>query len=276
MPSTYQDPSPSPFPRWTPAVRWLTIAIAVCFVLEFGLYLARQSEDSAFRWVIDHLGFDPDAWFRAPLFAPVWQLFTYGFLHDTRSAWHVVGNLLVLYFFGTSLEERLGSRRFLLTYFAGQVVGVLAHLAVDRAGLPLGTAIGASGAAYGVMAALATLSPNQTVYWMFVPLKMKWLAIGLVGFAAFAAILDVKDGPNGVANFIHLGGALYGFLAVRTGLIEKDPVEVLERRRAVREVERAQSDEARLDDLLAKISKDGIGSLSKSEREFLKKASTRK
>jgi membrane associated rhomboid family serine protease len=276
MRSTQELAGHSPFPRWTPAVRWLAIAIAVCFVLEFGLYLARTSSDSAFDWVVLYLGFDPDAWFRSPLFAPAWQLFTYGFLHDARSPWHIVGNLLVLYFFGTSLEERLGSRRLLLTYFVGQVVGALAHLAVHRAGIDLGAAIGASGAVYGVMIALATLTPDRVVYWMFFPMRMKWLAIGIVGFAVFAAILDVKDGPNGVANFVHLGGALYGFVAVRTGLIEKDPVEMLERRRAVQQVERAQSDALRVDQLLDKISRQGIGSLSKAEREFLKSASARK
>lgn len=271
------DPAPpmrsSPFPPWTRGVRALAIALAGVFVLEFALYL---SGSRAFALALEALSLNPDQWFRGPWYAPAWQLGSYGFLHDTRSPWHLLGNLLILYFFGSAIESRLGTRRFLITYFAGQLCGALLHLVLSAAGLELGSTIGASGAAYALVLALATLAPNDLVYVFFLPLRMRWLGIGLVGFAVFGALVDFREGSGTVAHFVHLGGAAYGFLAVRSGLIRRDPIEALERRRAVREVERAAEDEVRMDQLLDKIHREGMGSLTKAEREFLKRTSARR
>lgn len=278
MARPYDDEPPpqmrsSPFPPWTRGVRALAIALAAVFVLEFALYF---SGSSAFASALKVLSLNPDQWFSGPWYAPLWQLGSYGFLHDTRSAWHLLGNLLILYFFGSAIESRLGTRRFLITYFAGQLCGALLHLGLSAAGLELGSAIGASGAAYALVIALATLAPNDLVYVFFLPLRMRWLAIGLVGLAIFGALVDYREGSGSVAHFIHLGGAAYGFFAVRSGLIRRDPIEALERRRAVREVERAAEDEVRMDQLLDKIHREGMSSLTSSEREFLKRTSTRR
>jgi hypothetical protein len=126
------------------------------------------------------------------------------------------------------------------------------------------------------MTALATLYPRQTVYLVVIPVQLMWMAIFFVGLEAYLALISFKAGPDGVAQLVHLGGAAYGFLAVRTGLIEKDPVEILERRRAVARVERAADDEARMDRLLDKIHKEGMGSLSRTEKDFLKRMSSRR
>jgi hypothetical protein len=68
---------------------------------------------------------------------------------------------------------------------------------------------------------------------------------------------------------------LYGFLAVRFGWIHRDPVASFQRKREVeREVSRV-SDDARMDQLLERIKRDGLGTLSKAERAFLKRQSER-
>jgi membrane associated rhomboid family serine protease len=254
-------------------VRRILIALAAIHVATFALYLLSDANYARFT---DPLHLDGARWFSNLPLVPLWELATYGLLHSPVDLMHLLGNLLTLYMFGTMLEEELGSRRFAITYVASQVVGALVFLAAGWAGMPSGPAIGASGACFGVMMATAALFPDRQILFIVVPLKMRWLATIIVALTVFSALLQLKHGTSGTAHLIHLGGLVYGYVAVRTGFIRKDPVEALEHHRAVKEVERAQSDEARLDELLAKISKDGIGSLSKSEREFLKKASTRK
>lgn len=261
------------FPRPTPVVRRLLIALAAIHVVTFVLFLA---SDATYATVTGPLELDGARWFANLPIVPLWELATYGLLHSPLDLMHLIGNLLVLYFFGTMLEEELGPRRFFLTYVASQLLGALVFLAAGWAGMPSGPAIGASGACYGVMLATATLFPDRRVTLIVVPLTLRWLAIIIVAVTVFAALLQLKQGTSGTAHLIHLGGLAYGYVAVRTGLIRKDPVEALEHRRAMKEVERVQSDEARVDDLLAKISREGIGSLSNRERDFLKKASSRK
>ena len=78
-----------------------------------------------------------------------------------------------------------------------------------------------------------------------------------------------------VALFVHLGGAAYGYLAARRRWLWIDPFDVLERKRAVAQEERRVSDDVRLDQLLARIKREGLGSLSAAEREFLKRQSER-
>jgi hypothetical protein len=111
---------------------------------------------------------------------------------------------------------------------------------------------------------------------VIVPIQLKWLAILVVAIESYLAIIAFKAGSDGIAHLVHLGGAAYGFVAVRTGLIEKDPVEILERRRAVARVERAADDEARMDRLLDKIHKEGMASLTRTEKDFLKRMSSKR
>ncbi len=261
------------FPTLTPAVKRILILLGAVHLVTFALFLANEG---LYSRLVGPLELDGARWFTNLPFVPLWEVLTYGLLHTPLDLWHLAGNMLVLYFFGTMLEEELGTRRFVWTYVGAQVVGALFFLAAGWLGMPSGPAIGASGACYGVMIAAAALFPTRRVLLIVVPIALKWLAIIIVVATLFSALLQLKFGTSGTAHLIHLGGIAYGYFAVRTGLVRKDPVEIFERRRAVHEVERAQSDAARLDQLLEKIQREGIGSLSKSERDFLKKTSTRK
>jgi membrane associated rhomboid family serine protease len=261
------------WPRLTPAVRWILIGLSAIHLAAFALFLA---SDGLYSGVLDALALDPAAWRAGFPLVPLWQLATYGLLHSAVDLFHLLGNLLLLYFFGTMLEEELGARRFVLCYALSQAAGAALFLTAGWAGLGAGTAVGASGACYGVMIAVATLYPRRIVYLVFVPVLMKWLALLILAVTVFSALVQLKLGGGGTAHLVHLGGIAYGFLAVKTGLIRKDPVEILARRRAVADVERAASDAARVDQLLEKIAREGIGSLSKAEREFLKRASARR
>lgn len=266
------------FPRVTKAVRALLIANGIVFAFSFLAFLfGKMAEVEAWDAVFGHLVLRPDDWRSFFFGLPVWQLVTYGFLHSVTTLGHLVMNMLMLYFFGTMLEEAVGTRRFLITYVAAMVVGALCYLVPGLLTGSGGHVLGASGACLGVMAAAATLRPTARVFVLFIPLTLRTLALIVVGFDLFNLLVNLAQGTSdGVAHTVHLGGAAYGFLAVRTGLISIDPVELLERRRAVAAVERAASDDVRMDQILEKIHREGMSALSRGEKEFLKKMSARR
>lgn len=287
----WQDPGDEPahapmamqiaWPRLTPAVKRLLIAnVALWFVGFLVFFFGRMSDHrDAYERVFGHVLLEPDDWRTFFAGLPVWQLVSYGFLHSALDVGHVLMNMLTLYFFGTLLESAVGTRRFTLTYLAAMVAGALLFLAPALAfgGIWSRPVLGASGACLGIMAAAATLRPRATVYFLFIPLTLRTLALIIVGIDVFQLLVNVAmNASDGVAHLVHLGGAAYGFLAVRTGLIALDPVRYFERRRAVAEVERAASDEQRMDQLLEKIHREGMTSLTSSEREFLKRMSAKR
>ena len=161
----------------------------------------------------------------------------------------------------------------MLAAIAGAVLHLVFMLILDRPS----TAIGASGAVLGITVAAATLRPHAQVLFLFIPVKLWVLAAVLVAFDVYPLIREFSTGvPEGrIAHFVHLGGAAYGFAAAKRGWLMKDPLAVLERKRAVAQAEKKMGDRARLDALLDKISREGIGSLSRAEKAFLKKASER-
>lgn len=73
--------------------------------------------------------------------------------------------------------------------------------------------VGASGAIYGVLVAFATFFPNTKLMLLFppIPIKAKYLALGLIAFDLFAG---VSGQSTGIAHFAHLGGAIFGFLLI--------------------------------------------------------------
>jgi membrane associated rhomboid family serine protease len=141
----------------------------------------------------------------------VWQLFTYMFLHG--GIWHLLFNMLTLWFFGTQLERDWGTRRFLKYYFycgiAAGVCVLLVNMAVGDWGTPT---IGASGAIFGVLVAFGVLYPNQTVLMSFLfPIKAKYMVMIYAGIE-----LLMTFGPNtGVSTIAHLGGMAFGYVYLK-------------------------------------------------------------
>ncbi|MDP6409512.1 MAG: rhomboid family intramembrane serine protease [Planctomycetota bacterium] len=259
-------------PALTPVTRLLLLVNAGVFAAGFLLWLA-----GAWTWPERLLGLSVGLWEEWFPFPPVWQLVTYGFLHSVRDPMHVLWNSLLLYFFGTMLEGLIGSRRFGVLYGAAMICGALAHLVAGSLfGGAGGVALGASGAVLGVVVAAAALRPQAQVLVLFIPVRLWFMAVMIVGFDLFAVLASLRVGAgDGVAHWVHLGGAAWGFAAVRTGWIHRDPLHALQRRRKVALSERRRTDDERMDRLLEKIHREGMGSLTRSEREFLKRVSSR-
>src|SRR5690606_3126395 len=122
---------------------------------------------------------------------------------------HLLFNLLALFFFAPPLEERWGSRGFLRFYFIAGAGGSLLSLAFWNQSIA-----GASAAVYGVMVAFAMYWPDNPIYiWGIFPIKAKWLVGGLVALSLFSA---VGGSASGTAHLAHLGGAIAAFVYLRS------------------------------------------------------------
>lgn len=139
-------------------------------------------------------------------YSQIWRFVTAIFLHG--SLIHLVYNLFALIFFGLILEKFIGSRNFLLVFF---VSGVLANIISVNF---YESALGASGAIFGIIGALTIKKPLMTVWAFSMPMPLFlasaiWAAGDLLGFFY---------SNNNIANLAHLSGLGFGLIL---GLIFK-------------------------------------------------------
>jgi len=144
--------------------------------------------------------FDPGSIMTRP-----WTLVTYIFLHNGLS--HLFFNMLVLYFFGTALERRIGNKQLLGVFFTAGILSAIGYTFLSQPifNISPGPMIGASGAIYGVFAALAVLEPNIKVYVYFIPMRLKY---ALLLFAVFDFLM--VNSSDMIAHTAHLSGLFVG------------------------------------------------------------------
>lgn len=149
----------------------------------------------------------------------LWQLVTYIFLHASTPL-HIIFNMLNLWFFGSELELRWGSRQFLSYYLvtgigAGiiYVTGVLIYSIIKGAppavyDVPI---VGASGSIFGLLLAYGVLFGDRQIYFFGVfPMQAKYM----VAIIALMEAITLKNSglSSSVANLAHLGGLVSGFI----------------------------------------------------------------
>lgn len=141
----------------------------------------------------------------------LWRPMTYLFLHG--DFFHIIFNMLSLYFFGPELERLWGTSRFYRYYFVTGVGAALCTVAVGPWSPTI--TIGASGAIYGILLAYGLNFPNRIVYiYALFPIKVKYMVIGMTAFAFFASI---GGSGGGIAHWTHLSGLLVGFIYLMAG-----------------------------------------------------------
>jgi membrane associated rhomboid family serine protease len=200
----------------TPAVKLLLIANFAVYIFEALLY--RFSGLSAYAWLLNWFGLVPA---RVVLLC-VWQPFTYLFLHDISSIWHILTNMFMLWMFGRELELVWGKNRFLRYYFLTGAGAGLINVAVKTVPAILGhgfsrvPTIGASGAIFGILVACAILFPDRRVYIIPFPVAISMRTVVIV-MTVLTFLGTFGLGDDQISHLCHLGGLAIGYVYLRRG-----------------------------------------------------------
>jgi len=211
------------FPPFTRAVKTLIIVNVAVYLV---MMLARLTVPTLAAFADYFFYLRPVA----VLHGQLWQLVTYAFFHDPHSVMHLLFNMLGLWMFGAQFEMDFGTKRFYEFFFWCVVgasvttlgVGALGIFAYQFVPIPLfalmgniwhTATIGASGGVYGLLIAFGILNGDRQVYLFPLPIAIK--ARYIVAIWIFIAFVSAFTGANGVAEFAHLGGALFGWLYLR-------------------------------------------------------------
>ena len=253
-----------------PLSRGIFLATIAAFVLQIILKTALGTK--GYEGIVDTLGLMPGKVLESLY---VWQLVTYLFLHSLDSPFHILFNMFIFAVFAPEVERALGRERFGILYFGCGIVAALVSCAFM---IPLGegniTVIGASGAILGVLAAFGSLFPERILrIFMVFPMKAKHFIWLVAGFEVMAAFMGNKD--SNVAYITHVGGLAAGFLFIRYRWALRGITRRRVHRRNNRARESARQIRERVDQLLAKVHRQGINGLTWRERSFLKRASKR-
>ncbi|MDT0642862.1 rhomboid family intramembrane serine protease [Zunongwangia sp. F363] len=234
-----------------------------------------------------------------------WSIITYSFLHG--GIWHILGNMLILYYSGIYFLNYFSPKRLLNYYFLGVIVGALVYMLSYNLfpafqGMGSSYLIGASAGVMAVVIGIATHIPNMRVRLLILgSIKFWWIA-------AFLVAVDVIQIPMGNAggHLAHLGGAALGYLyttqlqrgndigswfeKIMDGIagvfkprerkakmktVHRDRNRTATRKtssnsgRSVNRSMNKDEKQKRIDAILDKISKSGYDSLNKAEKDFL-------
>jgi membrane associated rhomboid family serine protease len=227
-----------------------------------------------------------------------WTIITYMFVH--KDIWHILFNMLWLYWFGTIFLEYLDQRKLVAVYLLGGLSGAFVYILSFNifpafSGLVVDSvAIGASASVMAVVIAIAAYVPEYTVQlFLFGKIKIKYMALAIF---VLTSIMDFSVNSGG--KLAHIGGAFLGYfytLNLRQGrdigksfnkIIDffvtifkpRKKLKVTHKKVATEyEYNKIKADhQVRINKILDKISKGGYDSLTKDEKETLFKESQKK
>jgi membrane associated rhomboid family serine protease len=280
--------------QWiTSGCKWLIIINVVVFVLQLIVtrtaYVATPEgiEIERASIVTTALELDP-----LPLLhGQIWRLVTYAFCHDRSSVFHILFNMLLLFWFGETLERMYGTREFILFYLVAALASALAFLGLEMVLGGMHPMLGASGAVMAVVALYATHFPRNEIYiWGIVRVQIRFLVLFYLIFDLYPVLLVLGGGQSydNVAHAAHLGGLAFGFAYYRFGwrfdrllggLKQWKPPRRIKRPESIRiyepPAEPVENLTAQVDKILEKIHAHGEASLSEQERDVLRNASER-
>jgi membrane associated rhomboid family serine protease len=254
------------------------------FFVFFYLFAAEGKIDSLTEWLA------VPADISALIYRP-WTIISYMFLH--KDFFHILFNLLWLYWFGKIFLTFLDEKKLLSLYLLGGISGAglyiisynLIPVLHQQAGMSI--AMGASAAVMAIVIATATYQPDYVINIVLIgPVKIIWVA--LAGFI-LSSLVDFSMNTGG--KIAHIGGALFGYLFILQYKQGKDITRwfstimdgifsLFKPRKRMRVTHKRVSNEyeynatkneqqKNLDNILDKISKSGYDSLTKEEKEIL-------
>lgn len=262
------------------AIRTLIALNVSIFVIQIIVGLFSPAYSSA---LVRAFAFFPE--WKTALFQP-WRLVTYMFLHG--GAFHLIFNMLWLWWMGRAVEETLGPRTFTVIYMGAGIGGALLDILFAQI-LGFNYVIGASGAVYGIMVAFAMLYPTMPIMlFLLPPIQARYVVAGLI-----ALDMLLLGSSDNTARIVHLGGAGIGYLLMKAqregrdlgrwllpveqfwyrikGLYQQNSSKPKNRNMySVSDVEIVEeSKESELDEILEKISRKGYDGLTKEEKKKL-------
>jgi membrane associated rhomboid family serine protease len=227
-----------------------------------------------------------------------WTIITYMFVH--KDVWHILFNMLWLYWFGTIFLEYLDQRKLVAVYLLGGLIGAIVYILSFNVfpaftGLVADSvAIGASASVMAIVIAIAAYVPDYTINLLIIGrVKIKYMALAIF---ILTSVMDFSINSGG--KLAHIGGALFGYLyainlrqgrdlgkslnkvidSLATIFKPRKKLKVTHKRPATEyEYNKIKTEEQkRINSILDKISKGGYDSLTKEEKETLFKESQRK
>lgn len=226
----------------------------------------------------------------------IWTPFTYMFLH--QDFFHILGNMLWLFFIGRILIDYIKEKDFLTLYLLGGLAGAAMYIIAFNI-FPLfstekifSQALGASASVTAIVVAIATYKPQKAIH------LLGLIKIPLWAIAVFLIIYDISllVGDNAGGHFAHLGGAIFGFYYgnnLKKGkttaesfsnlvaklfsmdFTNKSKIKIIKNelrtKNDLKYNEKKVDIKKEVDRILDKISQSGYQSLSKKEKEFLNK-----
>lgn len=275
-------------------VTGLTPVCTYLLIANIAVYVAQMFTAHNALSVTDMLELRPSA---VLFHGQVWRLITSGFCHDPRSLWHIAFNMMCLWSFARTLELEDGSKEFCAFYFASLFVSSLTYVFLGWFLQRDNPAVGASGAVVAVVTLFALRYPRAPVYLFVVRIEAFWLIILYLAYDLLPVLWQLQGDPSsdGVAHACHLGGLAYAFLYWHFDLRLKNrswpnPRRFFRRRPKLRLYDEppprseprhsppppdSASLQAQVDEILTKINRDGIDSLTADERRTLEEASRR-
>jgi membrane associated rhomboid family serine protease len=254
--------------RWSPPQQVVLFSLIGLNLAVYAAQLALQASQPTL--IREYLGLSYAGLDRAY----AWQFFSGVLLQ--AGFFSFLGGLLLLYFLGRDIGAILGEKHFLFLYLGGLVAGELGHLFLMPATTVL---LGAGGGVAAIVAAYATILPEMELAgprFLF-PIRLKAKHLGYALFA-LSLLLVMLDRKGIVGHSAWVGGCATGWVYAhllgfgRPLFLERS----LHRRRLALERRRQMSLEEfiaeEIDPVLEKISRAGLGSLTRKERRVLGQA----
>lgn len=268
------------------AVKLILILTVGVFALQL-LTLQPNGESVIFDW----LALEHTRVFQGGQF---WRLLTYSLLHSPQNIMHIVCNMLVLFFLGRIVCMKTGQGEFLALYAASAVLAGMMQSCAQAIMAPSieGWTIGASGAVMCVFVMFTMWYPKVKLYLFgVIGVKAQWLLLGVLGYdflglIGITPLLFSSEGAS-IGHAAHLGGAVFGFLYIRSEMNLIGWWNNFAGRKLSAMPKMNQSElrvynpgsqpeiniSGRMDQILEKITAEGEDSLTERERRFLNQAS---
>ncbi len=199
----------SSIPYTPKLLKWILGVMLLCYILE--LLFMRFSAG-----ILDTFAFIPQK-IHAQYY--LWTFITYAFLHNPSEPFHLLFNLLMLWWLGSAMFQRWGQKRFLLFFFGSAFAGALLTYLVSfslsvffpaigiiSSNTPV---IGASAITTALLVAFGLTYPEQIIYFFFFPLKCKHLVLLMIGYEILTALAF-----NAVASTAHFGGIIFAAIMI--------------------------------------------------------------